>query len=54
MEPVTVSIKAACAAIGIGNSKLYMLIKDGDLKTVKVGSRTLVTTASIRALVGAE
>ncbi|MFS0738687.1 helix-turn-helix domain-containing protein [Sphingomonas sp. 1P06PA] len=36
---------------GIGRSKLYELIKSGDLKTVKIGTATLVTMASLRRLV---
>lgn len=52
MERVAVSVEDARRAIGIGKTKLYELINDGSLKTFKVGRRTLVTTASIHALVG--
>ena len=52
MERVAVSVDDARQAIGIGKTKLYELINDGTLKTLKVGRRTLVTTASIHALVG--
>lgn len=51
MEPVTVTIQAARAALGIGNTKLYELIAEGRLRTVKLGRRTLVRTDSIRQLV---
>ncbi|WP_381491982.1 helix-turn-helix domain-containing protein, partial [Sphingosinicella xenopeptidilytica] len=34
---------------GIGRSKLYELIKAGEIETVKVGSRTLVTVAGLKA-----
>lgn len=53
MEPVTVTIDDAKKAIGIGHTKLYELINEGRLETVKIGRRTLVKTASIRALVAA-
>jgi excisionase family DNA binding protein len=51
MEPLTVTVNNAKAALGIGHTKLYELIGEGELKTVKVGRRTLIKTASIRALV---
>ncbi|OQW44369.1 MAG: excisionase [Proteobacteria bacterium SG_bin6] len=52
MEPITVTIKDAQKATGLGATKLYELIGQGRLKAVKVGRRTLVTTQSIRELVG--
>lgn len=53
MEPLTVTIQGAKAALGLGHTKIYSLIGEGRLKAVKVGRRTLVTTDSIRALVEA-
>lgn len=52
MEPITVTIAGAKRATGLGTTKLYELINQGKLRTVKVGRRTLVRTDSIRALVG--
>jgi excisionase family DNA binding protein len=51
MEPQSISISDAARAIGIGRTKLYELINTGDLKTLKIGRRTLVSAASIKALV---
>jgi len=51
MEPVTVTVQGARKALGLGNTKIYELIGEGRLKTVKIGHRTLVKTDSIRALV---
>ncbi len=34
-----------CAAFGIGRSKAYEEIKEGRLKPLKVGKRTLITAA---------
>lgn len=51
MEPVTVTVQGARKALGLGNTKIYELISEGRLKTVKIGRRTLVKTESIRALV---
>lgn len=41
-RPITVRIPEACRMTGIGRSKLYELIKAGDIPTIKVGSMTLV------------
>lgn len=51
MEPISASINDAARAIGIGRTKLYQLIGEGKLDIIKIGRRTLVTTASIKALV---
>jgi excisionase family DNA binding protein len=51
MEPLTVTIAGARQALGIGTTKIYELIGDGRLQTVKLGRRTLIRTESIRALV---
>jgi excisionase family DNA binding protein len=52
MEPVCVSVTETMRALGIGRTKVYELINGGLLKVVKIGRRTLVRTASIRALAG--
>ena len=51
LDPLTVRIPVAMRLTGIGRSKLYELIKAGDLQTVKIGTATLVTMASLRRLV---
>jgi excisionase family DNA binding protein len=41
-------------AMGLpGKSKIYEMIADGTLKTVKVGGRTLLKGDSVRAVLGA-
>lgn len=50
-EPITVRIPVAIQLTGIGRSKLYELIKAGDIETVKIGTATLVKVASLRRLV---
>jgi excisionase family DNA binding protein len=52
MEPVATSINDAAKALSLGRTSIYALIKEGRLDTVKLGRRTLVKTASIRALIG--
>ena len=44
-------IPVAIRLTGIGRSKLYELIKSGEVETVKIGTATLVTMASLRRLV---
>ncbi len=51
LEPLTVRIPVAVRLTGIGRSKLYELIKSGDVEIVKVGASTLVTVASLRRLI---
>ncbi len=53
MEPLTVTIDGAKKATGLGTTKIYELIAEKRLETVKIGRRTLVKTASIRALIEA-
>lgn len=52
MEPIATSINDAAKALSLGRTSIYALIKEGRLETVKVGRRTLVKTASVRALIG--
>ncbi len=51
-SPITVRIKDACRMTGIGRSKLYLLIADGEIETLKVGSMTLIPVASLEAFLG--
>jgi excisionase family DNA binding protein len=53
MDPIVISIDSAKKALGIGHTKLYELIDEGRLATIKIGRRRLVKTDSIRALVEA-
>jgi excisionase family DNA binding protein len=48
-KPITVRIKDACRMTGIGRSKLYLLIAEGAIDTIKVGSMTLIPVASLEA-----
>jgi hypothetical protein len=51
-KPLTVTIKKTKELSGLGNTKIYELIKDGRLKVVKVDGRTLIIFASLEALLG--
>ena len=50
METLATSVKGAAEALSLGRTSIYVLINEGRLETVKLGRRTLITTASIRAL----
>ena len=48
---LSVRVGEASRMIGIGRTKLYELIKAGDVETVKIGRATLVTMRSLRRFV---
>ena len=51
IEPIVMRVPEACRYLGIGRSTLYVLIGEGEVEVIKLGSSTLVLTASLRALV---
>lgn len=50
-EKIAFTIAEAVTSTGIGRTKLYDLIKQGQLETRKLGSRTLIPAPSLRSLV---
>ncbi|QSR17188.1 excisionase [Novosphingobium sp. KA1] len=50
-EPLAVRIPEACRLTGIGRSKLYQMIADGYIETIKVGAITLVPMRTLRRLI---
>lgn len=48
---ISVKIPEAVRITGISRSRLYELIRAGDLEIVKIGRSTLIKTASLQALV---
>ena len=51
IEPIVMRVPEACRYLGIGRSTLYVLIGKREMEIIKLGSSTLVLTASLRALV---
>ena len=49
---LTVRIPEACRLTGIGRSKLYELIRAGEIRTIKVGTMTLIPVASLTEFLG--
>lgn len=41
----------AAALIGVGRSTLYELVKSGEIKTVKIGRRTLIADDELQRFV---
>jgi hypothetical protein len=50
LEPLLLTVAQTKQVINVGHTKLYELIKERRLDTVKLGKRTLVTVASIKRL----
>jgi excisionase family DNA binding protein len=51
MEPITLTIDDTRKCMGLGKTKVFELIAEKKLETVKVGRRTLVKTASIKRFI---
>jgi excisionase family DNA binding protein len=51
LRPLCVTVNEAADMLSIGRTKLYQLMNDGVLGTVKVGKSTRVTMESLEAFV---
>ncbi len=49
IAPVSYSVEDAAGALGIGRTFAFQLIKEGKLKAVKCGRRTLIPVAEVKA-----
>lgn len=54
LQPLAYSVADAIRVSSIGKTRLYSLIKEGRLEARKVGKRTLIPAASLRALIEGE
>jgi len=52
-KPLTVRIREACRMTGIGRSKFYEFIQEGEIDVIKVGRMTLVLLAALEAFLAA-
>jgi excisionase family DNA binding protein len=50
LDPLSVSVAEARRLSGLGNTTVYRLIGEGRLRVTKIGTRTLVDYASLKAL----
>ena len=53
ITPLALRIDEACRFIGLGRTRLYSLIKEGKIRPVKIGGRTLIPVAELKRLVAA-
>lgn len=51
MQQIAVSVVEAGAALGVGRSTMWRLIKRGEVDTIRIGDRRLVVTQSLHRLV---
>ena len=49
--PEIISVGETIHRFGIGRTKLYELIRDGEIVAMKLGRRTLICTATVRAFI---
>ncbi|NUQ17406.1 MAG: helix-turn-helix domain-containing protein [Sphingomonas sp.] len=50
-EPISVRVPEAVRLTGLSRSRLYELMKSGDIEFVKVGSSTLILVESLRGFI---
>lgn len=53
LEPISVKLPEAVRLTGLSRSRIYELMKSGDIEFAKVGSSTLILVESLRAFVRA-
>jgi excisionase family DNA binding protein len=53
-RPLAVTVKKACELIGVGNTTMYQLIRDGRVKTTTIGRRRLVIYSSLEDVISGE
>lgn len=51
IEPLAYPVSEACRVSSLGRTRLYQLIAEGRLEVRKIGKRTLIPAASLRALI---
>jgi len=49
--PLAYSVKEACRVTSLGRSRIYQMIRAGDITVRKVGRRTLIPADALRRLV---
>lgn len=53
-EPLLLSIRDAARRLGVGRDHAYMLVREGRLRSIAVGSRRLVPVAELAEFVRRE
>ena len=50
-DPISVKVRDAVRLTGISRSRIYELMKEGEIQFAKVGSSTLILFASLRRFI---
>jgi excisionase family DNA binding protein len=50
-RPLLVSVESGAAALGIGRTQMFRLLRSGDVESLKIGARRLIPTDSLREYV---
>ncbi|WP_276199682.1 helix-turn-helix domain-containing protein [Chelatococcus sp. XZ-Ab1] len=53
-EPMLVTVRDACQALGCGATSIYRLVRAGRLKPVKIGRATRFNVEDVRAIARGE
>ena len=48
LPPANLSVKDGASWLGIGQTKMWALIRDGEINVVRLGSRTLLPLAELQ------
>ena len=49
--PLANTISTSCRRLGIGRTLIYDLLKQGKLKSIKLGTRTLIPESELQRLI---
>ena len=49
--PLANTIPTACSRLGIGRTLIYDLLKQGKLRSIKLGTRTLIPESELQRLI---
>jgi excisionase family DNA binding protein len=53
MSPILFSTREAAHRLSVGKTKLFALLKDGRIKAVRLGTRTLIRASELEAFAAA-
>jgi excisionase family DNA binding protein len=50
-DKISLTISEAAKAIGVSRSKIFLLLKSGDVRAVKLGRRTLIPIDNLKSFI---
>jgi excisionase family DNA binding protein len=54
LEPLALPVEPAAALIGVKRTKLYELLKAGELPLVKIGGKSVVPLSALKAFIASK